>query len=86
MKKVYIITAIIFSFFLHSCEEVIDVDLDTEKPRLVVDAGINWYKGTAGEQQKSNSPQRLVIIATPFLLFLAQRCLLKTASIPFSIL
>ena len=52
MKYIYIITAIIFSFFLHSCEEVIDVDLDTEKPRLVVDAGINWYKGTAGEQQK----------------------------------
>ena len=52
MKYIYIITAIIFSFFLHSCEEVIDVDLKTEKPRLVVDAGINWYKGTAGEQQK----------------------------------
>ena len=44
MKYIYIITAIVFSFFLHSCEEVIDVDLKTEKPRLVVDAGINWYE------------------------------------------
>lgn len=52
MKKVYILTAIIASFFLHSCEEVVNVDLNTEKPRLVVDAGINWYKGTAGDQQK----------------------------------
>ncbi|WP_309640833.1 DUF4249 family protein [Flavobacterium sp.] len=51
-KNIFIITAIMFSFFLHSCEEVVDVPLNTEKPRLVIDAGINWYKGTAGDQQK----------------------------------
>ena len=52
MKNIYIISAILLSFFFHSCEEVVDVPLNTEKPRLVVDAGINWYKGTAGNEQK----------------------------------
>ena len=52
MKNIYILSAILLSFFLHSCEEVVNVDLPTEKPRLVVDASINWYKGTDGTQQK----------------------------------
>ena len=53
MKNIIILlTIIIPSFFLHSCEEVVNVDLKTEAPRLVVDAGINWYKGTAGNEQK----------------------------------
>lgn len=34
-----------------SCEEVIDVDLSTAPPRLVIDASINWQKGTSGNQQ-----------------------------------
>lgn len=52
MNKLYIITAIIASFFLHSCEEVINVDLNTAKPKLVIDAAINWYKGSSGAEQK----------------------------------
>ncbi|MGS2739375.1 DUF4249 domain-containing protein [Sinomicrobium sp. M5D2P17] len=36
---------------LVSCEDVVDVDLDTEEPRLVIDAGIEWVKGTNGAQQ-----------------------------------
>ncbi len=52
MKKIYILSALFLSLFLHSCEEVVDVNLPTEKPRLVVDASINWYKGTDGTQQK----------------------------------
>lgn len=51
-KKIIILSAIIASFLLHSCEEVINVDLDTAKPKLVIDAGINWYKGTTGAEQK----------------------------------
>lgn len=51
-KKIILLFAILGAFFMHSCEEVIDVDLDTAKPRLVVDAGINWYKGTTGAEQK----------------------------------
>jgi len=34
-----------------SCEEVVHVDLDTAAPRLVVEASINWVKGTDGAQQ-----------------------------------
>ncbi len=39
---------------LVSCEDVIDVDLDTEAPRLVIDANINWEKGTSGNVQTIN--------------------------------
>ncbi len=52
MKTIFYISTIIFSLFLTSCEEVVDVDLDTAAPRLVVDASINWEQGTDGAQQK----------------------------------
>lgn len=53
MKKIstYIITILILFI---SCEEVIDVNLNTTEPKLVIDASINWYKGTAGNQQEIN--------------------------------
>lgn len=35
-----------------SCEDVIDVDLNTAEPKLVIDASINWFKNTAGNQQE----------------------------------
>lgn len=35
-----------------SCEDVIDVKLDTAEPKLVVDASINWQKGTSGSYQR----------------------------------
>ncbi len=37
---------------LASCEDVIEVDLDTAKPKLVVEASILWQKGTTGNEQK----------------------------------
>ncbi len=40
------------AIFFTSCEEVIDLDLDTAAPRLVVDASINWIQGTDGSEQK----------------------------------
>lgn len=49
MKLRYIIPA--FALMFISCEEVIDVDLNTAEPRLVVDASIDWVKGTDGSQQ-----------------------------------
>ena len=52
MKYINILSLLFLSLFLNSCEEVVDVDLKTEKPRLVVNASINWYKGTDGSQQK----------------------------------
>ena len=52
MKIYKYILLIIVSVFVQSCEEVIDVDLNTASPRLVVDASINWQKGTTGAEQK----------------------------------
>ena len=38
-------------FFITSCEEVIDVDLNEAEPRLVIEASIDWLKGTSGNDQ-----------------------------------
>lgn len=46
------IAIIIASFAVISCEEVIDVNLDTAAPKLVIDASIKWQKGTTGNTQK----------------------------------
>lgn len=37
---------------LSSCEDVVDVDLDTAPPRLVIEASIDWQKGTNGNSQQ----------------------------------
>lgn len=50
MKK--IIAIIILSSVFTSCEDVIDVDLETSEPRLVVEASINWLKNTPGNHQQ----------------------------------
>lgn len=52
MKTLKYISLIISILFFVSCEEVIDVDLNTAAPRLVIDAAINWQKGTNGSIQK----------------------------------
>lgn len=49
MKKLILITAI-FSLF-YNCEDVIDVDLNEAEPRLVIEASINWFKNTPGNEQ-----------------------------------
>ena len=51
MKKINIILALIVTFFFASCEEVVDVPLDTAAPRLVVEATIYWQKETTGNNQ-----------------------------------
>ena len=48
MKYIYIIVSLIL---FTSCEEVIDADLVTAAPKLVIDAAINWEKGTSGSSQ-----------------------------------
>ncbi len=50
MKKIFYI--IIASFLVYSCTEVVDIPLDTASPRLVIEASINWQKGTFGTDQK----------------------------------
>lgn len=49
MKKLKYILLLLLTF---SCEDPIDVNLDTEEPRLVIDASINWLKGTSGNVQQ----------------------------------
>ncbi|MEL0457559.1 DUF4249 domain-containing protein [Flavobacteriaceae bacterium SZ-1-7] len=51
MKKILFIFCLSM-FFMSSCEDVIDVDLKNTAPKLVIDASINWIKGTDGNTQK----------------------------------
>ncbi len=44
---------ILLSFCLLSCvEKVIDLNLETAEPKLVIDASIDWVKNTSGNEQK----------------------------------
>jgi hypothetical protein len=50
MKKlIYILFSL---FILTSCEDVIELNIPTEDPRLVIDASINWFKNTTGSNQE----------------------------------
>nr|WP_294926658.1 DUF4249 domain-containing protein [uncultured Flavobacterium sp.] len=51
MKKAILILVFFISLFFTSCEEVVDVDVNTTAPKLVIEAAINWRKGTSGAQQ-----------------------------------
>lgn len=51
MKKIFYILSILSILSLISCEEVVNVDLDTAPAKLVIDASINWEKGTPGNLQ-----------------------------------
>lgn len=51
MKKFYYIFGVL-SLLFFSCEDVVQVDLDSAEPRLVVEASINWQKGEDGSFQK----------------------------------
>ncbi|MFC4722165.1 DUF4249 family protein [Geojedonia litorea] len=42
---------IILSLIFTSCEDVIDLNLNNTEPKLVIDASINWLKGTNGMEQ-----------------------------------
>jgi len=48
MKKILFFIVL---FGLASCEDVIDVDLPQAEPKLIIDASINWLKGTSGNSQ-----------------------------------
>lgn len=49
MKKNIFLLSLLFTLF--SCEDVIDVDVPTSAPRLVIEASINWVKDTPGNNQ-----------------------------------
>jgi hypothetical protein len=50
MKNIFFL--FIASFLFFSCTEVVDIPLDTESPRLVIEAAIIWQKDTEGKEQK----------------------------------
>lgn len=53
MKSLNIILIVIIALSFTACyEDVIKVDLETAEPRLVIDASIDWIKGTTGNEQK----------------------------------
>ncbi|WP_370480254.1 DUF4249 domain-containing protein [Tamlana flava] len=49
MKSIFKVT--LFFLLIFSCEDVINLDLKNSEPRLVIDASINWEKGTDGKFQ-----------------------------------
>jgi len=50
MKALYSILIVVVTFY--SCTDVIDVTVSSEEPRLVVEASLDWEKGTAGNEQE----------------------------------
>ena len=51
MKKYPIFIMFFSIIMLLSCEEVVNIPLEESEPRLVVDASIEWFKGTNGNNQ-----------------------------------
>jgi len=51
-NKLNLLRVLLLSIFFNSCQDVVDVPLDTESPRLVIEASINWHKETTGNIQK----------------------------------
>lgn len=51
MKIYKLILLFLFTLLISGCEEVINVDLDTAEPRLVIEASLQWQKGTPGNEQ-----------------------------------
>ena len=51
MKKIHILLLIFTGFIINSCEDVVETNLTTAPPRLVIDASINSEKGTLGNNQ-----------------------------------
>ena len=51
MKKYLKIILVLIAVVFTSCTDVVDVDVPTAEPRLVIEASINWEKGTDGSEQ-----------------------------------
>lgn len=51
MKNLKYIAVLFIAILGVGCEDVVDVDLNTAAPRLVIDASIDWEKGTDGSIQ-----------------------------------
>ncbi|QEE50935.1 DUF4249 domain-containing protein [Flavobacterium alkalisoli] len=52
MRKLYTLLLVFTSLFFTACEDVVDLDLPTAPPRLVVEASFNWMKTFTGHYQE----------------------------------
>lgn len=52
MKNIFRYLIVPSCFYLLSCTKVVEVDLETAEPKLVIDASIDWVKGTTGNEQR----------------------------------
>lgn len=50
-SKALVLFSLFCVLFLSSCEDVVNLDLETGQTRIVVDAEIIWQKGTPGNEQ-----------------------------------
>lgn len=50
-NKINLIIVLLAGAFFNSCTDVVDIPLNTNNPRLIIDASINWQKGTTGNNQ-----------------------------------
>lgn len=52
MKNIINLIIVLFTvIFFNSCQDVVDIPLNTTNPKLVIDASIIWQKGTTGNNQ-----------------------------------
>ncbi|PWA05024.1 DUF4249 domain-containing protein [Flavobacterium psychrotolerans] len=51
MKNLYVLVVLLTALFFNGCEDVVNVDLNSAPPKLVIDGAINWQKGTLGNTQ-----------------------------------
>ena len=51
MKKIFTYSFLFVSFIITSCIDVIDVEVPYGGPRLVIEASLDWEKGTSGNEQ-----------------------------------
>jgi len=52
MKNTFKYLVVSSCLFLLSCTKVVHVDVETADPKLVIDASIDWFRGTTGNEQK----------------------------------
>ncbi len=54
MKILYKLPIILLLLFFYSCEEVVEIDLETATPRLVINAPLEWKANSDGRYQIIN--------------------------------
>ncbi len=50
-NTIYLIIVLFTALIFNSCQDVVDIPLNTDNPRLVIDASLIWQKGTTGNNQ-----------------------------------